>query len=159
MPAAHAATRGTSLHWHSHFWLVVIPAPLCARIGHSSQSIYCTIEGRSHLSPLATYVCNMITKHGAQLKEVLVKLLLPITFLQLFSIIYAVTKGWTKCDHQPSWFNQISQSLLFINGLVEGEACQCDALFSLGQFERRKVESVHLTRTESHLWEAKKRLR
>lgn len=35
----------------------------------------------------------MITKHGAQLKEVLVELLLPIIFLQLFSIIDVVTKG------------------------------------------------------------------
>ena len=93
MPNAHTATRGTSLCWHSRFWLVIIPAPLCTRIGHSRQSIYCTIEGRSHLSPLVTYFCNMITKHGAQLKEVLVELLLPITFLQLFSIIDSVTKG------------------------------------------------------------------
>ena len=103
---------GTSLRWHTHFWLVVIRAPLCTRTGHSHQCIYCTTERRSHLSPPVTYFCNMRTKHGVQLKEVLVELLLPITFLQLFSIIYAATKAWTKCDHQASWFNQIYQSLL-----------------------------------------------
>ena len=115
MPDAHIATTDTSSHWHCHTsgWVITL-ALLCTRIGHPSQCLLCPSGKKSFVSTCNIFCSILVTKHIAQFREVLVELVLCISLLQLFSIIYQAIKGWAKFDDQASWINQNYQSLLFI---------------------------------------------